>query len=142
EQLVAAHKRQQEMLSKEEEFIARFAARASHAAQVQSRVKKLEKIERIEMPAEEKVMRFEFPNPPRSGNEAVKIQNLGKKWHLDDGSFKPVFSGANGVIKRLDKVAIVGVNGAGKSTLLKIMAGQTEPTNGALVIGAAVKVGY
>jgi ATP-binding cassette subfamily F protein 3 len=72
EQLLAAHQKQQDMLAKEEEFIARFAARASHAAQVQSRVKKLEKIERIEIPAEEKVMAFDFPNPPRSGNEVVR----------------------------------------------------------------------
>jgi ATP-binding cassette, subfamily F, member 3 len=142
DQLVAAHKRQNDMLAKEEEFIARFAARASHAAQVQSRVKKLEKIDRIELPSEEKVMKFEFANPPRSGNEVVKIQNLSKQWRHDDGTLKPVFSGANGVIQRLDKVAVVGVNGAGKSTLLKIMAGTTEATAGSLTIGASVRPGY
>ncbi len=118
DQLLAAHQKQQDMLAKEEEFIARFAARASHAAQVQSRVKKLEKIERIEIPAEEKTMRFDFPIPPRSGNDVVKMQDLEKKWVLEDGSERPVFSGVSGVVRRLDKIAVVGVNGAGKSTAL------------------------
>ena len=85
EQLLASHRRQQEMLAKEEEFIARFAARASHAAQVQSRVKKIDKIERIEIPAEERTVRFEFGEPPRSGDDVVGIENLGKVWQLPDG---------------------------------------------------------
>jgi ATP-binding cassette subfamily F protein 3 len=142
DQLLAAHQKQQDMLAKEEEFIARFAARASHAAQVQSRVKKLDKIERIEIPAEEKVMAFDFPNPPRSGNEVVQMKSLGKQYPLENGKTKSVFGGVSGVVKRLDKVAVVGVNGAGKSTLLKIMAGQTEPTDGNCNIGASVKMGY
>jgi ATP-binding cassette subfamily F protein 3 len=142
EQLLAAHQKQQDMLAKEEEFIARFAARASHAAQVQSRVKKLEKIERIEIPAEEKVMVFDFPNPPRSGNEVVQMKSLAKQYPLENGKTKSVFGGVSGVVKRLDKVAVVGVNGAGKSTLLKIMAGQTEPTDGNCTIGASVRMGY
>lgn len=142
EQLLAAHQKQQDMLAKEEEFIARFAARASHAAQVQSRVKKLEKIERIEIPAEEKTIQFEFPTPPRSGNDVVKMENLKKSWPLAHGEVKPVFSGVNGVVRRLDKVAVVGVNGAGKSTLLKTICGQTEPTSGVVNLGASVKVGY
>ena len=142
EQLLATHKKQQDMLAKEEEFIARFAARASHAAQVQSRIKKLEKIERVEIPTEEKAMKFEFTPPPRSGNDVVKLENLGKEWTLETGKIRPVFNGANGVIRRLNKVAVVGVNGAGKSTLLKIMAGQTEPTVGTCTIGAGVRIGY
>jgi ATP-binding cassette subfamily F protein 3 len=142
DQLVAAHKRQQDMLAKEEEFIARFAARASHAAQVQSRVKKLDKIERIEIPAEEKVVRFEFPVPPRSGNDVVKMVDLAKEWPLENGQVKPVFHGVSGVVKRLDRVAVVGVNGAGKSTLLKCIAGLTDPTSGVATIGANVRVGY
>ena len=85
DQLIAAAKRQDDMLAKEEEFIARFAARASHAAQVQSRVKKLEKIDRIEIPAEDRVMEFVWPEPPRGGDEVVKIQGLGKTYSLQDG---------------------------------------------------------
>jgi ATP-binding cassette subfamily F protein 3 len=142
EQLIAAQKRQQEMLSKEEEFIARFAARASHAAQVQSRVKKLEKIERIEVPAEDKVVEFIFPVPPRSGNDVVALKGLAKEWPMENGRIKPVFSGVSGMVRRLDKTAVVGVNGAGKSTLLKCIAGQVEPTAGEVVLGANVKVGY
>src|SRR4029079_1289280 len=90
DQLLAAHQKQQDMLAKEEEFIARFAARASHAAQVQSRVKKLDKIDRIEIPAEEKVIQFEFAASPRSGNDVVKMQDLGKEWPLENGKTKPV----------------------------------------------------
>jgi ATP-binding cassette subfamily F protein 3 len=142
EQLLASHQKQQDMLAKEQEFIARFAARASHAAQVQSRVKKLDKIERIEIPAEDRVMNFDFGTPPRSGNDVVRFTGLGKTYPREDGGEKKVFSGLTGYIQRLDKIAIVGVNGAGKSTLLKIMAGQTNPTDGTCVIGANVKIGY
>src|SRR4029077_7797399 len=85
EQQIAAHKRQQDMLAKEENFIARFAARASHASQVQSRVKKLEKIERVELPEEARTVRFEFPVPPRSGEEVLKMKDVGKVWPLPDG---------------------------------------------------------
>ncbi len=141
-QLLAAHKRQQDMLAKEEDFIARFAARASHAAQVQSRVKKLEKIERIEIPAEAKVIQFHFATPPRSGNEVVRLKDVAKSWTKDDGSEKPVFSGVTGTISRLEKIAVVGVNGAGKSTFLKTIVGQTSPTSGDLVIGSNVSIGY
>ena len=142
EQLLAAHKRQQDMLAKEEEFIARFQARASHAAQVQSRVKKLDKIERIEIPTEERVIDFQFPVAPRGGDEVVKFENLKKIWPKDDGSEKLVFSGANALVKRTDRVAVVGVNGAGKSTLLKIIAGHAEATEGKLAVGSNVKIGY
>jgi ATP-binding cassette subfamily F protein 3 len=142
DQILAAHQKQQDMLAKEEEFIARFAARASHAAQVQSRVKKLEKIDRIEIPAEEKTMQFEFTAPPRSGNDVVKMEGLAKSWIHDNGEEKKVFSGVNGVVRRLDKIAVVGVNGAGKSTLLKTICGQTPPTSGIVNVGASVKVGY
>jgi ATP-binding cassette subfamily F protein 3 len=142
DQLLAAHQKQQDMLAKEEEFIARFAARASHAAQVQSRVKKLDKIDRIEIPPEEKTMQFDFPTPPRSGNDVVKFEGLGKVWNLENGKTKSVFQGVNGVVRRLDKIAVVGVNGAGKSTLLKTVCGEVEPTSGQVVIGANVKIGY
>ena len=142
DQLLAAHQKQQDMLAKEEEFIARFAARASHAAQVQSRVKKLEKIDRIEIPPDEKTMSFEFPVPARSGNDVVKMDSLAKTWTLPDGKTKPVFSGVSGVVRRLDKIAVVGVNGAGKSTLLKTICGQTDATGGHVSLGASVDLGY
>jgi ATP-binding cassette subfamily F protein 3 len=142
DQLLASHRRQQEMLSKEEEFISRFAARASHAAQVQSRVKKLEKIERIEIPAEQRSVRFEWAAPPRSGDDVVRIEGLGKVWPLVDGAEKPVFSGVSGLIRRGEKIAVVGVNGAGKSTFLKVLAGETTPSAGSAEIGANVNLGY
>jgi len=137
EQTVAAHKRQQDMLAKEEEFIARFKARASHAAQVQSRVKKLDKIDRIELPEEQRAVKFEFPAPPRSGEEVVQLKQVSKSW-----GEKRVLNGVDTVVRRLNKVAVVGVNGAGKSTLLKMLSGQTEVSEGHLVTGASVELGY
>lgn len=142
EQLLASYKRQQEMLAKDEEFIARFAARASHAAQVQSRVKKLEKIERIQIPAEQKTVKFDFKEPPRSGDNVVEFSALGKCWSQSDGSQKKVFSNASGMVRRNEKIAVVGVNGAGKSTFLKVLAEQTDKTEGQLNLGANVDVGY
>ena len=142
EQLLASHRRQQEMLAKEEEFISRFAARASHAAQVQSRVKKLDKIERIEIPAEQKVIKFTFNEPPRSGDDVAKIDQLAKVWAVPGDAGKSVFSGVSGLIRRGDKIAVVGVNGAGKSTFLKCLAGQTEASSGSVTIGANVHLGY
>lgn len=142
EQLIAQAKRQDDMLAKEEEFIARFAARASHAAQVQSRVKKLEKIDRIEIPIEEKDIKFEWPQPPRGGDEVVKINDLTKIWPKQDGGEKLVFKNANALVKRLDRVAVVGVNGAGKSTLLKIIAKEAQATQGKADLGASIQMGY
>jgi ATP-binding cassette, subfamily F, member 3 len=141
-QLQASYRRQQEMLAKEEEFIAKFAARASHAAQVQSRIKKLEKIQRIVLPPAQRIIKFEFDQPPRSGDDVVKAENLGKTWPLAGGGELSVFSGITGVINRLQKVAVVGSNGTGKSTFLKILANKTEPTTGNVTIGASVKSGY
>jgi ATP-binding cassette, subfamily F, member 3 len=142
EQLLASHRRQQEMLAKEEEFIARFAARASHAAQVQSRVKKLEKIDRIEIPPEQKLVRFEFAEPPRSGDDVVKFEGLSKSWPLPEGDAISVFGGVSGLIRRGEKIAVVGVNGAGKSTFLKVVAGETDPSSGSATLGANVNLGY
>jgi len=142
QQLVASHRRQQEMLAKEEDFIARFKARVSHAAQVQSRIKKLEKIERIELPEQQRVMKFEFSEPPRSGDDVVVLENLSKTWETPDRDSKTVFTDLSGLINRQDKIAVVGVNGAGKSTFLKILAGKTTPTTGMAKIGASVKIGY
>lgn len=142
EQLMASYRRQQEMLAKEEDFIAKFAARVSHAAQVQSRIKKLEKIERIVLPPEQKVISFRAPRPPRSGDDVMHLQELSKEWTTAHGDIKPVFSGLSGTIRRLEKIALVGVNGAGKSTLLKVLTENTEPTAGKAVAGAGVSIGY
>ncbi|OQY25761.1 MAG: glycosyl transferase family 1 [Desulfobacteraceae bacterium 4572_35.2] len=142
EQLLSSYKRQQDMLAKDEEFIARFAARASHAAQVQSRVKKLEKIERIVIPSEQKSVKFELQEPPRSGDNVVAFDGLSKTWPVEDGDDKKVFSHATGLIRRHEKIAVVGVNGAGKSTFLKVIAGQTAATDGDVNIGANVDIGY
>lgn len=142
EQLIAAARRQEEMLAKEEEFIARFAARASHAAQVQSRVKKIDKIDRIEIPTEQSVIKFEWSEPPRGGDEVVKLEGLGKVWLKDNGEEKLVFRNANALVKRLDRVAVIGVNGAGKSTLLKIIAGHAQSTEGTAVLGGSIRMGY
>jgi len=146
EQLLASFRRQQEMLAKEEDFIARFAARVSHAAQVQSRIKKLEKIERIQLPPEQKIVRFEFAEPPRSGDDVVWMDSLAKSWTVDGAAGhereKSVFGGVSGVIRRQEKIAVVGVNGAGKSTFLKVLAGQVEPSGGTVRIGAGVLPGY
>ena len=142
EQLIAQAGRQEAMLAKEEEFIARFAARASHAAQVQSRVKKLDKIDIIEIPAEDRAMNFTWPEPIRGGDEVVKFQGLSKVWSLDDGRQKKVFENATALVKRNDRVAVVGVNGAGKSTLLKIITGDVELTAGTCNMGPSIVYGY
>ena len=144
EQLLASYRRQQEMLAKEEDFIARFAARVSHAAQVQSRIKKLEKIDRIQLPPEQKVVRFEFAEPPRSGDDVVRMDSLSKMWPTqeDADQEKSVFGGVTGVIRRQEKIAVVGVNGAGKSTFLKVLAGQIAPSSGTVSLGANVYAGY
>ncbi len=142
EQLLASFRRQQEMLAKEEEFIARFAARASHASQVQSRVKKIDKIERIELPPEQRTIRFAFPTPPRSGDDVLHLKDLGKVWHTPEGAEKNVFSGLSGTVRRQEKIAVVGVNGAGKSTLLKILSDRTESSSGEVLFGASLSTGY
>jgi ATP-binding cassette subfamily F protein 3 len=142
QQQVAQFESQQAKLLKEEEFIARFAARASHAAQVQSRVKKLDKIDRVELPVEDEVMNFEFPVPPRGSNDVVMMKNLSKEWTRDDGTIHKVFQGLTATVHRQDKIAVVGVNGAGKSTLLKVICDLTKPTSGEVAIGPSIKVGY
>ncbi len=142
QQLVASAKRQEDMLAKEKEFIARFAARASHAAQVQSRVKKIDKIDLIEVPQEERSMQFEWPTTPRGGDEVLVVENLKKVYKNQDKDDKLVFEGANALVKRLDRVAVVGVNGAGKSTFMKIVTGHTDPTSGTYRIGPSIEMGY
>lgn len=142
EQQIASYKRQQDTLAKEEAFIARFAARASHASQVQSRVKKLEKIDRIQLPEEARAVKLQFPVPPRSGEEVFNLRGVSKRWTHADGRHVQVFEDVTAMVRRLNRIAVVGVNGAGKSTLLKMLSGQTEADQGQLALGASVEVGY
>lgn len=139
--LISSAKKQEDMLAKDKEFIARFAARASHAAQVQSRVKKLEKIEIIEIPTEEKSLRFEWQNTPRGGEQVLIVENLAKTWHGDEGENK-VFANANAFVKRGDRIAVIGCNGAGKSTFMKIIVGAVEATSGTAKLGPSIELGY
>ena len=138
----ASFQRQQDMLKKEEEFIARFAARASHAAQVQSRVKKLEKIDRVELDRDEEEMSIMLPNIPRGGNDVVMIKGLAKTYSDSVGNKKEVFKDITCTINRQEKIAVVGVNGAGKSTLMKIIAKAVEPTVGEATVGPSILTGY
>ncbi|MDQ0135181.1 ATPase subunit of ABC transporter with duplicated ATPase domains [Neorhizobium galegae] len=133
----AQFERQQAMLAKEIKFIERFKARASHAAQVQSRVKKLDKIERVEPPKRRQAVAFEFQPAPRSGEDVVNIRNVAKRY----GS-RSIYEGLDFMVKRRERWCIMGVNGAGKSTLLKLVTGSTEPDEGSVAIGASVKMGY
>ncbi|MCB9091969.1 MAG: ABC-F family ATP-binding cassette domain-containing protein [Halobacteriovoraceae bacterium] len=142
EQIKSQVARQEAMLKKEEAFIEKFKARASHAAQVQSRVKKLEKIERVKLPQEDEQINFEFSTPSRGSDDVIVAENLSKVWQKSDGSELEVFKGLTVTVNRLEKIAVVGVNGAGKSTLLKIMANQIKPSTGSCKLGASTKMGY
>jgi ATPase subunit of ABC transporter with duplicated ATPase domains len=133
----AQFERQQAMLAKEIKFIERFKARASHAAQVQSRVKKLDKIERVEPPRRRQTVAFEFQPAPRSGEDVVSL----KKVHKGYGS-KTIYQGLDFMIRRRERWCVMGVNGAGKSTLLKLIAGSAEPDDGTVSVGGSVKMGY
>jgi ATPase subunit of ABC transporter with duplicated ATPase domains len=133
----AAYQRQQAMLAKEMRFIERFKAQAAKAAQVQSRVKKLDKIEKVEPPKRRHTLVFEFPPCPRSGDDVVRIEKMGKRYGA-----KVIYDGFDLWIRRKDRMAVMGVNGAGKSTLLKLVAGAAAPDAGAVGLGASVKIGY
>jgi ATPase subunit of ABC transporter with duplicated ATPase domains len=133
----AQYARQQAMLAKEQAFIEKFKARASHAAQVQSRVKKLEKIDKVEPPRRRKVVAFDFRPPPRSGEDVVKIERVAKRY----GTLT-VYEDLDLLVRRRERWCVMGVNGAGKSTLLKLIAGQIQPDGGRVTLGAAVKLGY
>ena len=129
--------RQQAMLAKEQAFIERFKARASHAAQVQSRIKRIDKLEKVEPPKKREVIEFAFPTPPRSGDDVARLAGVHKAY----GS-RRVFGGLDLLIRRRERWCVMGANGAGKSTLLKMMVGETAPDTGAVTLGAAVKLGY
>jgi ATPase subunit of ABC transporter with duplicated ATPase domains len=133
----AQFERQQAMLAKEIKFIERFKARASHAAQVQSRVKKLDKIERVEPPRRRQTVAFDFLPAPRSGEDVVALKNVYKGY----GS-KRIYDGLDFMIRRRERWCVMGVNGAGKSTLLKLIAGASEPDKGTVAVGGSVKMGY
>ncbi|MTD94556.1 ATP-binding cassette domain-containing protein [Hyphomicrobium sp. xq] len=129
--------RQQAMLAKEMRFIERFKARASHAAQVQSRVKQIDKIERVEPPKRRQTVTFEFAPAPRSGEDVVSLKSVRKGY----GS-RRIYDGLDFQVRRRERWCVMGINGAGKSTLLKLVAGAAEPDAGSVSVGGSVKMGY
>jgi ATPase subunit of ABC transporter with duplicated ATPase domains len=133
----AQFERQQAMLAKEINFIERFKARASHAAQVQSRVKKLEKIERVEPPRRRQSVAFDFLPAPRSGEDVVSLKKVHKGYGV-----RTIYEGLDFQVRRRERWCVMGVNGAGKSTLLKLVAGSTPPDDGTVTLGGSVKMGY
>jgi len=137
QQQQAQFERQQAMLAKEIKFIERFKARASHAAQVQSRVKKLDKIERVEPPKRRQSVSFEFAPAPRSGEDVVNLRGVHKRY----GS-KVIYEGLDLLVRRRERCCVLGVNGAGKSTLLKLVTGSTEPDEGSVTLGGSVRMAY
>ena len=135
--LEAAYKNQQEKVEQLETFINRFRAQATKAKQVQSRIKELERIERIEIPPDEKTIHFRFPQPKPSGRVVAELRNVAKSYGA-----KHVFAGANFLIERGQRVALAGVNGAGKSTLIKILAGVEPVTSGEYTLGHNAEPDY
>ena len=133
----AAYARQQAMLAKEQRFIERFAAHAAKAAQVQSRVKALEKIEKIELPKKWRVVKFDFRTPPRSGDQVATLEGVTKRYGK-----RVVHDGVNLTIRRGERWCVMGKNGAGKSTLLKMIAGAVQPDAGEVKLGASLSMGY
>jgi ATPase subunit of ABC transporter with duplicated ATPase domains len=133
----AQFERQQAMLAKEIKFIERFKARASHAAQVQSRVKKLDKIERVEPPRRRQSVQFEFRSPPRSGDDVASFKGV----HKGYGS-QSIYAGLDFKLRRTERWCVLGANGAGKSTLLKLVAGEVAPDHGTVTVGSSVRTGY
>ncbi|MBL0933511.1 MAG: ABC-F family ATP-binding cassette domain-containing protein [Rhizobiaceae bacterium] len=133
----AQFERQQAMLAKEIAFIERFKARASHAAQVQSRVKKLDKIDKVEPPKRRQTVRFEFQPAPRSGEDVATLKNVSKSY----GS-RTIYDGLDFQVRRRERWCVMGINGAGKSTLLKLVTGTADPDNGSVARGPSVKMGY
>ena len=136
-QAEAQFERQQAMLAKEKAFIEKFKARASHAAQVQSREKKLDKIELVAPPRRRKAVAFTFGAPPRSSEDVARLEKVEKRYgdHV-------VYEGLDLLLRRGERCAVMGVNGAGKSTLLKLIAGEAKPDGGAVALGPSVVVGY
>jgi len=133
----AAYARQQAMFAKEQRFIEWFAAHAAKAAQVQSRVKALEKIEKVEPPRKRRVVRFDFRQPPRSGDQVAVLEDVHKTYGR-----RVIYDGLNLTVRRGERWAVMGRNGAGKTTLLKMVAGALAPDSGAIRLGASLQMGY
>jgi ATPase subunit of ABC transporter with duplicated ATPase domains len=133
----AAYARQQAMLAKESRFIERFKAHAAKAAQVQSRVKRLDKIEKIELPRTRKVVEFDFRSPPRSGEDVASVQGISKAY-----GERVLYNGFDMKIRRGERWCVMGKNGTGKTTLLRMVAGALEPDEGEVRLGANLKMGY
>jgi ATPase subunit of ABC transporter with duplicated ATPase domains len=133
----AAFARQQSMLAKENRFIERFKTHAAKAAQVQSRIKALDKIEKIELPKKRHVVKFEFRAPPRSGDQVAMVESIEKRFGP-----RTIYDGFSITIRRGERWAVMGKNGAGKTTLLKMIAGVLEPDAGCVRLGASLKMGY
>ena len=133
----AAYARQQAMLAKEQRFIDRFAAHAAKAAQVQSRVKALEKIEKIELPKKRRVVQFDFRQPQRSGEQVAVLEGVSKAYGR-----RIVHDGVNLTVRRGERWCVMGRNGAGKTTLLRMVAGVLPPDSGEVRIGVSVRMGY
>src|SRR3954454_15607980 len=133
----AAYARQQAMLAKEQRFIERFAAHAAKAAQVQSGVKALEKIERVELPKKRKVVEFDFRQPPRSGDQVAVLDGVTKAYGT-----RVVHDGLDMTIRRGERWCVMGRNGSGKTTLLKMVAGALAPDAGSVTLGASLRMGY
>ena len=142
EQLQAAYRNQRDRIEQLEVFINRFRYQATKAKQVQSRIKELEKIERIEVPPEEKTIHFSFPQPKPSGRIVAEFVDVAKSYPKPDGGEKEVFSDVSFLIERGDRIALVGVNGAGKSTLIKLLAGTERTTHGEFRLGHNVQPDY
>ena len=133
----AAFARQQSMLAKEQRFIERFKTHAAKAAQVQSRIKALDKIEKIELPKKRHVVKFDFREPPRSGDQVAVVENISKRYGQ-----RVIYDGFSMHIRRGERWAVMGRNGAGKSTLLKMISGASEPDSGSVRLGASLNMGY
>jgi ATP-binding cassette subfamily F protein 3 len=142
EQLQAAYRNQRERIEQLEVFINRFRYQATKAKQVQSRIKELEKIERIEVPPEEKTIHFSFTQPKQSGRIVAEFVGVAKSYAGKDGTEKNVFRDVSFMIERGDRIALVGVNGAGKSTLIKLLAGSEPLTSGEFRLGHNVDPDY
>jgi ATPase subunit of ABC transporter with duplicated ATPase domains len=134
---VAAFARQQAMLAKEQRFIDRFRTHAAKAAQVQSRIKALDKIEKVELPKKRQVVKFEFRTPARSGDQVAVIENVHKRFGP-----RVIYDGLSLTLRRGERWAVMGKNGAGKSTLLKMIAGALTPDQGTVELGASLTMGY